>query len=896
MRSVKIICFLSLLFLVACGEPDRKVIFKGKEYTVYQDGVVQGAYTAVAVSPSEIVSDYQSPVNLAYSPTIQFKFSINSRDNELPAGTDHVLTLVPVNGLYQSPVIPFGKQLVQRDEPGRSSLPPNTAFTVRVDMNDMIRSFKNDGTYTTPTGDVIYKDDFKGVYIAGSGEPLTWDFENLYGKPEMTLTDPDGDGIYEATILMNSYDSDALDSSTWKLKGDISRYPQYQSEQLLVDALYNMALDELISDIRPDGTLRAGAAWDGVWTRDISYSIYLSLAFINPDAARKSLEAKVKNGRIIQDTGTGGAWPVSSDRVVWSVAAWELYKVTGDKEWLKFAYEVTANSAADDWFTVRDVQTGLMRGEQSYLDWREQTYPRWMQPVDIYQSLCLGTNALHRQMYSILAQMAELIGDDPQLYRQRAEMIGSAMNQYLWMPDKGYYGQYLYGGIYPMLSPGVDNLGESLSILFDIASPQQAASMVAKVPVSEFGATSIYPQLANIKPYHNNAVWPFVQSYWTLASAKAGNETAVLRGLGALYRAAALFTTHKELFVASSGDFKGSAVNSDKMLWSLAGNMSMVYRLYYGMNFETDGIHFKPYVPASLPGKKVVSNFKYRAAVLNMEVTGTGNQIKSFTIDGERKDQPVFPAGMTGSHSVKIVLAGSVLPSAPVNVQPIRYMPQTTAFTYQAGKKTVDLTTYDKANLYILYMNGKKSAQFDGKMYRLPAALNVFSTIGVAAIDTAGFEGFSGRPVVFVVPGGEMIIEAETRVKRSALPYKGYSGSGFVELTRSVNTNIDYTVNVRTAGYYYVDVRYANGSGPINTMNCCAIRSLYAGDELCGPLVMPQRGEKEWANWGYSNPVLVKFEKGSNKISIRFVMPQDENMNGEINTAMLDQIRIRKVN
>ncbi|HAQ19743.1 MAG TPA: hypothetical protein DCR40_11000 [Prolixibacteraceae bacterium] len=44
---------------------------------------------------------------------------------------------------------------------------------------------------------------------------------------------------------------------------------------------------------------------------------------------------KVKNGHIIQDTGTGGAWPVSSNRVVWAMAAWEIYTYTGDRNWLE---------------------------------------------------------------------------------------------------------------------------------------------------------------------------------------------------------------------------------------------------------------------------------------------------------------------------------------------------------------------------------------------------------------------------------------------------------------------------------------------------------------------------------------------------------------------------------
>ena len=50
-----------------------------------------------------------------------------------------------------------------------------------------------------------------------------------------------------------------------------------------------------------------------------------------PENVRTSLEVKIDQlGRIIQDTGTGGSWPCSSDRVIWAVAAWRVYLATGD--------------------------------------------------------------------------------------------------------------------------------------------------------------------------------------------------------------------------------------------------------------------------------------------------------------------------------------------------------------------------------------------------------------------------------------------------------------------------------------------------------------------------------------------------------------------------------------
>ena len=97
--------------------------------------------------------------------------------------------------------------------------------------------------------------------------------------------------------------------------------------------------------------------------------------------------------------------------MIWAIAAWEVYKSTGDMDWLKKSYNIIKNSAEDDLNTVFDKSTGLFRGESSFLDWREQTYPRWMDPKDIYSSENLGTNAVHYQAFVILAKMAKILGE-----------------------------------------------------------------------------------------------------------------------------------------------------------------------------------------------------------------------------------------------------------------------------------------------------------------------------------------------------------------------------------------------------------------------------------------------------------------------------------------------------
>jgi len=522
-KLIFILAFSSLINM-GVAQSNQKAIWQNKTFALYADSIVQqNKFTGKVVSAIEIISNYKSPANEFLSPVISFKFSINGKDNEMKSGIDHHFNCISADGQCQTPLIAFGKQLADnRPVPDNTYLKPQTRFNIQLDMREVMKAFEKDGYYATFKGDKIYKQDFKGVYVAGNIPPLIWDFDNLVNHPELKLQDNDNDGIYETSLILNDQKNEKLTSAGWKLSKDVSAFPQYKSGYPISDALYNLALEEMHNAVEPDSTFRTGKEWAGVWTRDISYSIILSMAYLQPKVAKNSLLRKVnKNGRIIQDTGTGGAWPASTDRIIWAVAAWELYKATGDEDWLNQAYPIIKNSLEDDYMVDYDKKTGLVKGESSFLDWREQTYPKWMQPADIYESQCLGTNAVHYQANIVLSKIAARLNDKEAAakYKQVAESIKEGINKYLWVPDKGYYGQYLYGRNSKILSPRSEALGEALSVLFGIADDEKQKLVIAKTPVMDFGIPCIYPQIPNIPPYHNNAVWPFVQTYYGLAAA-----------------------------------------------------------------------------------------------------------------------------------------------------------------------------------------------------------------------------------------------------------------------------------------------------------------------------------------------------------------------------------------
>lgn len=873
------------LLMSACQSPELNTpIYQNEKFSIFSDRVVQGENVAEVISPTKIKSNYKSPASSSYSRLIEFKFSINEKDNELAPGSNHWVVI----GEERETQVTFGKVPDPKPNAPADFLPTNYEYTFNVDMSPVLEQFESQGYYETFDGSRVAKDDFKGFFIAGGSEPMTWDFVNL-GQSGLQLSETDEPGIYTIKLVLNPFSEADYADKEWTLTQDLSAKPKYESDQPLVDALFNLSLEEAILNIESDSTLRTGAKWGGVWTRDVSYSILLAFAYHEPEVAKISLMKKVKRGRIIQDTGSGGAYPVSSDRTTWALAAWEIYKTTGDDTWLRTAHDIIKNTLDDD-AKVLASGTGLYRGESSFLDWREQTYPKWMSNMDIYVSENLGTNVVHYQAHVILSEMAKLLDEPWRPYHNRAEVIKAAINDRLWVPSKGYYGNFLYGRNELNLSDRYEALGEALAVLFEVADESRARTIISRSPLAPFGSTCIYPQIPDIPPYHNNGIWPFVQSYWNLAAAKAGNEAVLNHGLAAIYRAGGLFLTNYENFVAESGDFLGTEINSHRMLWSMAGNLAMVHRVFMGISFEPTGIRFAPVVPSTYPGIKRLSNFSYRNAVLDISVEGTGNKISEVTIDGETVNKAFLPGDISGKHTVEIKLSNEPMQSQEINMVDNAFTLPNPLVSLE--KDRLIWKAVEGANGYNIYKDGEVIANIDWTDYEVTQ--DGYAEYKVSAVDDQGVESFTSEPVLVVPDEDIQLVDMVSFAERSDRAYSNFTGKGFVEISNGLNREVNLWVDAPTSGKYLIDLRYSNGEGPWNTENKCAIRSLYVNDNYAGALVFPQRGTDEWSDWGYSNSYVVELKAGRNEMNIKFD-PWNINMNVDVNRAMLDHLRLIKM-
>jgi hypothetical protein len=343
-----------------------------------------------------------------------------------------------------------------------------------------------------------------------------------------------------------------------------------------------------------------GVKWPFVWTRDSAYSIDLALGWLDPDRARRTLEFKLSRVRepsaqqglyVVQDTGSGGSWPISTDRVVWFLGARHLLD---DKAFADKTYEALKDTLAQDRQYAFDTQQGLYRGETSFLDWREQTYPTWTgkNVRFIAESFALSTNVLHYEALAMAARMAKARQDATAAtqYQNELTALRSAIDTHFWREDRGLYMSYIGAAGDPQTIEAYDLLGTSLAILADIPSPERARKALANYPTWPAGSPVIWPEHRDAAIYHNRAIWPFVSAYALRAARKLDDPKRIAHELRSILQGAALAGSNYENYELVSGavhvedgKWSGPVVNSPRQLWSVAATFDAVAEGVFGL-------------------------------------------------------------------------------------------------------------------------------------------------------------------------------------------------------------------------------------------------------------------------------------------------------------------------
>ncbi|MCM1355952.1 MAG: hypothetical protein NC212_06070 [Staphylococcus sp.] len=588
----------------------------------------------------------------------------------------------------------------------------------------------------------------------------------------------------------------------------------YRSEQSMADALFAKALSPTATPATPE-------------------EIYLSLGLLHPEEAMGVLR-KWAGTKINDNDG----FPYSALCPYWGAAAWEIYCATGSKTWLREAYTTLTSMLNRQWHLnssplAEELKCGMARRDPA----TDIFYPGWMDEMDRFETFGTAVNIHRAASLRIASQMAAEL----RLYAERellseSEKLAAAINDQLWLPDMERYGQYLYGRHYPIVSTVTDYEADMLAVLSGIATDEMAAAMVAALPVIAGGIPTVYPYINPATPLS-----PTVGTLYGLAASQVHNPRAFIHAMASLWN----LTLHNDL----------------PAHWP-----ALVLKGLFGIRMTPEAMELRPMVPEIFTGVKRIEGLRYREAILDIELHGTGDRIASFMIDSINSTVHAIDAATEGRHQVTITLSGNDINSKPLRiVEPVTVPPvPDIKWPTQTDMKIAD---FDKLTNYGIYLNGVLEETITTDNYHLHPGKEPV-VVDIVPTTDGNISGFSPAAHIYAPEGTLVTIHASSITPRR--PPRHFikdpaTATNYIELAARHNTRITCYVNVPSAGDYFLTVGYSNG------WDRCALRTLSVNDRDTDVLLFPARQPNDWVKVFPSTTAVVTLEEGVNKLALTYI-------------------------
>ena len=654
------------------------------------------------------------------------------------------------------------------------------------------------------------------------------------------------------------------------------------------DALFALAVDDArrnsVSEITdgqynngkpiPCRCFETGEKWHYVWTRDLSYALDLGLAGLDPTRAVASLLFKTGSLRpgvprppelaadtlqIVQDTGSGGSWPVSTDRTAWALGAERTLANLHGPERAAFARTALAalrGTLEADRVAAFDPRDGLYGGEHSFLDWREQTYPAWI--VDDLSAMAemkaLSTNVLQYRAQRLASLLARDAGDTAAAARYDgwADALRPAIRAAFWDDRAGLFATFLTPDPNPARIAKYDLLGNDLASLSGIADAKQSAEILSRYPFAPYGPPVVWPQAPATFVYHNRAQWPFVTAYTLRAAAETGHVAAADRALDALMRGSALHLSNMENLEWLTGLSRyddGPEINSARQLWSVGGYLGAVTGTIFGWRPDPDGVRIAPFLTSrsrALMGDRArLSGLRFAGKTVDIALAlpphardGAYHPVKAIRLNGAPAPARITAEALRdGGNLIEITFGParrsntrvSEAPRVPAlsRDDPRAFVPDTPAIT--VDRATVRIAPAKPGLRYTMLRDGvtmTKNARPTWTDHRRDPALTTCYSVIAADVAT----GLQSQPSARACDRGsaaQTVAIDDPRLTSDA-PVLA-PGGGVAAPTRALGIGKTLTVRnvtIPRAGTYAVALRYDNHVFQLNTGVTNAVKRL----------------------------------------------------------------------
>ncbi len=468
-----------------------------------------------------------------------------------------------------------------------------------------------------------------------------------------------------------------------------------------IEKAFRIAMGDLFTNIQyyksgmleqEKSCLLAGFFYDRPWTRDAAMNTWNGFGLLFPQEAKNTLLAQAGKNENSEPVIIGQYW----DRIIWIIGAWYYYLYTGDKEFLSMAYQTTVNTLKileDEEFTS---EMNLFRGAAVYgdgisayplvyaqhddnvpqepysciLDWVHANPTKKADKGYGLPMHALSTNCVYFQAYKLLADIEkELELTVNSQWLEKANKIKQAINKHFWDSARGTY-NYLVDPFGNCNSQ--EGMGLAYAILFGVADSDQIQSIFKNAVIEPAGIPCVYPSFEryrneDIDSYgrHSGTIWPHIQGFWADAAKKHHHYDAFLHEFINLYTHALRDNQFVEIYHPKTGKPYGGLQEptheqfeeyfiSDRQAWSATAYVSMIIKDIMGMNFDSQGISFDPFLPQEI-SEIGLRNLTYRDAVLDIYIHGNGTKISTFQIDGQDA-KPFINADIQGHHTIQITV------------------------------------------------------------------------------------------------------------------------------------------------------------------------------------------------------------------------------------------------
>lgn len=887
--GIIIILICSFHFMLACRRERKSdtFLFSSGSYTVYNDSIVDGDKYAYVLNPGTLVTNFNCTDTFIVSDTLKFRFAINADDNEMFYSSCHSQLKY---ALDSSLVHQFGVINNDAGVHNSGSVQNAKSCLIRLDMRPVLKRLKEDGYYVTKTGDTIYEENFNGVWVALLNNSLNTDFRKLYLHSELKMRD-NGDSIYECTIPLENAPKHDFFKPIISVNELPESYPSFSSKVNILNAAYNIAINRLDSLGREIADKNVEIS-----TSEISKTVLLTSGILPHELSKKLLKKCVEHGRIKHEASSTGGWPITSDRLIWACAAYDEFLVSADTAWLKYSYNISCRTLEDIEYVQLSLENSLLCGTSRSASTFQRTYPYWMGASEIFESQCLLSNVIYYRALAVLSKMAAIVGDNDKAneFEQRKNKVGYAINLNLWLPDAQRFSEYLYCYPYQINSESTDNLGQALSIMFGPATDDMSKAIVNAALSSPYGIQRCSPN-NNIDAsfgFYYGLIDSSTQAFWSMACTKTNDMRALALSNFSLLRNVLLSGFSGAMINPANGYFVyDEDYRQYDELMASAAVVALVYKVILGAEHTVNGISFHPCIVPQFGDSFCFNGLNLKGVKYDVIINGSGNNVLSTTVDDVNSDRIIATDNKGDEHKHNIVI-DMAEPNRLVNTiesNELNVMPEVPIVSWD--NKSARIVNFKSDAFYDLLVNGAVCNQIANNSYDFTSLPNcAFIQFQTVSNDIVGL---ASSPRLFVTNPNMLTIYAwQIGETGTMLPVRKGTENNFIEISSYKNKSISFKINSVKSGKYLMSVKYSNGAGEVNTQSQCAIRSVMVNGERAGTLIFPANGLGNWTKINNSNGVTLNLNKGLNQIKIEFIPPFDLNSSRSVGTALIESIRL----